>query len=160
MTPTLSNIVSKLQSLALNHKQVEFFYYGSIVEVLNGSDVTYPACFVEMLGITVTTDEDQTKCQFRIWFCDILNLSEGAKNNYLELQSDLVLIAEDMISMINSTLLYDFWTVNTVYPLTFAEEQLRDYVISVSFDIEISVPYLADRCQVPNTLNTNVESGI
>jgi hypothetical protein len=157
MIATLNQIVSKLQSLALNHKQVKYFYYGNIVEVLNGGDIPYPACFVELNGATVTTDEDLTKYQFRIWFCDLLNLSEGAKNNYLELQSDLVLIAEDMISMINSTILYDFWTVNEVYPLVFAEEQMRDYIISVSFDVEISVHYLADRCIVPNILNTNVE---
>lgn len=160
MIPTLNQIVSKLQSLALNHKQVKYFYYGNLIEVLNGSDVSYPACFVELLGATVTTEEDQTKYQFRIWFCDVLNISEGARDNYLELQSDLVLIAEDMISMINSTLLYDFWSAGTIYPLVFAEEQLRDYVISVSFDIEIAVTYLADRCIVPNLLTTNVESGI
>ena len=157
MIATLNQIISQLQSLALNHKQVKYFYYGNIVEVLNGDEVTYPACFVELQGATVTTDEDQTKYQFRIWFCDILNLSEGAKNNYLELQSDLVQIAEDMISMMNSTILYPFWNINSVYPLVFAEEQLKDYVISVSFDVEIGITYLNDRCIVPNILSTNVD---
>jgi hypothetical protein len=146
---TLNQIVQKLQDLALNHKQVKYFYYGNIVESLNNGDVSYPACFVQLAGATVTTEEDLTKYQFRIWFCDVLNISEGAKSNYTELQSDLVSIAEDMIAMINSTLLYGFWTVGTVYPLQFAEEEFRDYVVSVFFDIDISVIYLADRCQIP-----------
>ena len=158
--PTLNQIVQKLQDLALNHKQVKYFYFGNIVESLNGGNVSYPACFVEMTGATVTTEEDQTKFQFRIWFCDVLNMSEASKENYLELQSDLISITEDMIAMMNSTLLYPFWNVGAVYPLQFAEEQFRDYVMSVSFDVEIGVTFLADRCQVPNTLNTYREDGI
>jgi len=157
---TLNQIVARIQSLALNHKQVKYFYFGNMIEVLNGADLVYPACFVEMIGATVSTQDDQTHYQFRIWFADVLNISDGARENYLELQSDLMLIAEDMISMMNSTILYDYWTINETYPIQFAEEQLRDYVMTVSFDVEIAITYLADRCIVPEYLTTYRENGI
>lgn len=155
---TLNQCVKRLKSLALNHKQVKEFYFGSVLDYTDDSDRNYPACIVELKGSNISIDQTQTKYQFRIWFLDLLNISEGARENITEVKSDLTSIAEDMIAMINSPSFYSDWSLGETdnYPLNYSEEKFEDYTVAVDFDIEIGVPFLADRCQVPNISSENV----
>lgn len=146
---TLNQVISRLRSLAESHKQINHFDFCEIKEFLSRGDFDYVAVCVEFPEVTITRDERQTKFKFPVWICDKLNLETKSRQNETDLQSDLLSIAQDFIAMINSSLFYDTWTINTVYPVKFESEALTDYVVTVSFDIEIGIDYLTDRCQVP-----------
>lgn len=146
---TLNQVINRLQSLAENHKQVRSFYYGDIAEFLANGEVKYPACFVQLVNSNVSIADNLTHHNFQIFFCGLLNISEGARENFAELQSDLTSIAEDMIAMINAPAFYGDWTINQEYSLSTSAEKFEDYVMAVDFTIDIAVNYTADRCQVP-----------
>lgn len=147
---TLNQTIDRLRSLAKAHRQINYFDFREIKEFLDLGNFKYPAICVEFPDVTISRDDHQTIFKFPIWICDVLDISMEARKNETDLQSDLLSIAQDYIAMINSSLFYSDWTINTVYPVKFASEELNDYVVTVSFDIEIGIDFNMDRCQVPS----------
>lgn len=154
---TLNQIVNRIQSLAQNHKQIKYFRYDDIMQVMNSGDIIYPACFLDLDTATMDRSKRMTIYKFRIWLCDINDLSKDARSNINEVESDLMLMAEDMFAMINSTLLQEDWEPDEVCQVNIVDEEFQDHVVAVYFDINIGTEYVLDRCAVPNKLNTYVE---
>jgi hypothetical protein len=155
---TLNQTVARLKSLALSHKQIESFYYGPIVDFLQNGDVKYPACFIEHNSGTVSKTEKQTSHKFTVWFCDLVNVAQDAKGNDDEVESDLTSIAEDYFAMVSSTVYQDTWNVGEEVQLQYYQEKFEDLVGAVAFDLTIGTPFLSNRCQVPTTDNSFIES--
>ena len=155
---TLNQTVARLKSLALSHKQINTVFYGPIVDALQGGDISYPACFIEHNSGVVSKTDKQTSHKFTIWFCDLVNVAQDARENDDEVESDLTSVAEDYFAMVHSTVYQDTWNVSEDIQLTYYQEKFEDLVGAVAFDLTIGTPFLSNRCQVPTTDNSFIES--
>ena len=149
MSLTLNQIITRLERLALSHKQLNHFYFGDMVEWLAKGDVTYPAVFCDMSVGVIDKAEKQVAYDFDVWFCDLADVAESSKRNEVEVMSDLSSIAQDYKAMLAFTGYQDDWDIVEKSPMEFFKEKFEDIVIAVKLSVTIAVKFDSNRCQVP-----------
>lgn len=152
---TLNQVINRLQTIALSHKQINHFYYGSIAEWLENGDVQYPACFVEHNTSNISSTGRTVTHQFRVYFLDLVNVSNDAKGNEVEVLSDMMSVAQDIVfackdpdyeSPANDNLA---WFTTGDAPAILYKDKLKDVTAGVSIDLPISTLMDIDRCAIP-----------
>lgn len=149
MPLTLNQIVKRIESLALAHHQINHFYFGDVPEFDANGDIVYPGVFLEMLPGTVDRAAHQKRFNFRIFFLDLVKVSDDTEANETEVLSDMDGVATDMLAMLMSSQYQEDWLIiesAAISPLT---ESLGDMVAGVSAEVGIIVDFLADSCVVP-----------
>lgn len=147
---TLNAIVQRIKTVALAHGQIRNFYQGQVTDFLNEKKTKYASCFLQDSGsATIDASQKATVIPFKLFLLDLVNVSENAKDNELEVQSDMLSVAEDLIAQFDDSNYAD-WKVSLNNSVTFVKEDLDDMVAGVVIDISISYPYLRDRCAVPS----------
>ena len=145
---TLKQIITRLEGLALSHKQINHYFLGEFDEFLDSEDVTYPACFAELnrSGNIALTDR-LAKYQFTFYFFDLLDIANNALQNEWEVKSDMSSVAQDFIAMLN----YNgfAWQLNTEYTMSVNDYELQDLCAGVSVTVQIGARFDANKCQVP-----------
>ena len=152
MALTLNQVLSRIRTLSLSHRQINSFYFGEVPEFDANGDVDYMACFAEQLPGTIDRSQHLQFFNFRIYLVDRVLVSEDTEGNEQDVLSDTASVAADLVAM----LMYyentgDDWVVSEVNPVTPITEQLNDMVAGVFVEVSIGVEFIADRCQVPAT---------
>lgn len=149
MPLSLNQIVARLRTLSLSHRQVNSFYYGDPHEYTANGDITYPAIFVESQPGTIDRINKIQRYAFRIYCFDLVHVSQDTEENETEVLSDTSQIIDDLIAMVaNPVYQYD-WIIGDTAGKILGTEQLDDMLAGVVADIEIGVEYLTDSCVVP-----------
>jgi len=151
MTLTLNQIIQRLETLALSHKQIKSFFVGDVADLLSYKDVEYPLCYVNVDAGQVSTSEKKTTFNFKVYFLDLLNVSDKALQNEWELKSDLTSIAQDYIAMVNYSGYSKDWQTDVNYNLQIKTYDMNDVCVGVQVDIAVKTLFANNRCQVPAT---------
>lgn len=144
---TLNQIVKELTTIGNDHEQINFVYFGDVWERLSNGEVTYPAMFFTLTGANVAAKE--IGYSFSLYFMDRM-LSE--ETNETEVLSDMTQVAGDIVAQLRFPTDYQnvTWTLNQNLPLTFYTESDPDYLAGVKLDINLTVPFINNRCEVPS----------
>lgn len=147
---TLKQVIKRIEDLVLSHKQINHFFIGNFDEFLDGADVTYPACFVELDQVgTISLTNRLATYSFTFHFFDLLDIAERSLENEWEVKSDMSSIAQDILAMLNYTGFQHTWEIGTSYELSIDDYQLQDLTAGVSIKVNISTRFDANKCQVP-----------
>jgi hypothetical protein len=149
---TLNQIISRIGTLALAHKQIRSFYRGAPTDfdIQGGAgDNIYPALFCEKLPGSTNRSEHQHTYNFRLYFYDLINVAEGSQENEQDVLSDMDSVALDFLAMLMSSVYQDDYEVATTSSEESLVQQLGDMVGGSVHEIGIKVDFLADNCQVP-----------
>ncbi len=146
---TFNQIKDRLQEIGESHKQVATFYFGNPEDFFAQKDITYPAIICEPLGGTINKQQKQTLLSYKLYFLDLVNLSEGTRNNLYEVISDQLSIAEDFIALADNQNTYRDWYILSSDNLEFYELDFSDACGGVSIDLSIRAAFDINRCQVP-----------
>lgn len=152
MALTLNQIVDRLRTLALAHKQIKSFYFGAPGEFdIQGGDgdVTYPALFCEKLPGSTNRAQHQHQYNFRLYFYDLVGVAEAAEENETDVLSDMDSVGLDFLAMLMSATYQDDWMISDNVSEESREEQLGDMVAGSVREVGILIDFLADSCQVP-----------
>ena len=147
---TLNQVVSRLEKLAVNHKQINHFYFGDAFEWFANGEIKYPACFIDFTTGSIDKASRLTSYDFDIWFCDLADVATNARRNEIEVFSDLTRIAEDYRAMLSYTGFYDTWVIEDNSPLNYFKHDYEDIVVGMKMSVRISTAFASDRCQVPS----------
>jgi hypothetical protein len=141
MAYTLNQIVKKITDYGSQHAQIEFVLYGDVVDHLSQGEVTYPAFFFNMSGVSMLAK--QITYTFSLYFMDrqIENTEE------IEVMSDQLLICQDIIALIRDNA--NEWLVSENIPMEFFVESEPDVLAGVKADITLTLSSINNRCQVP-----------
>jgi len=150
---TLNQVIKRIQTIALAHKQINDFREGDVITFLRDSDVSYPACFVQILPGRISRVEKQTTVRIGIYLCDLVDLSIDSKENELEVKSDLLLIAEDLMAAFTYPQYSLDWEIANESSIEFLDEKFEDMVSAVLMTLDIKTRFDSNRCQIPSTLN-------
>ena len=154
---TLKQIVHRINQLATSHQQINQVGFGSVEDLQNlvTTGLIFPMCFIELKdNIDISRDDKLQRFNFSLYFFDQHNVIEGARSNVIEVKSDLVSIATDLLAMLQRDVDYDVnqdWAVSQSSSLSAKEYQLTDLCIGVELPVQVGLRYAADRCQVPMT---------
>lgn len=145
---TLNNVITRLRTLALSHDQINHFYFGDPHE-FDVSDVSYPACFLEMGTGVVDRATHQTTFNFRVYFLDLVKVSTDTEGNETEVLSDMASVMQDFLAMAMFHDYEDTWEIGDTSNFVAMTEALNDMDAGVVVDMAVKIDFLADRCQVP-----------
>lgn len=152
MALTLNQVIKRLETLALSHKQIKSFYRGAPVDfdIQGGAgDNIYPALFCEKLPGSTNRTEHQHQYNFRLHFYDLVNIASGSQENEQEVLSDMDSVGLDFMAMIMSYTYQDIWQIVDNSSEESQVFQLGDLVGGSVREIGIKIDFLADNCQVP-----------
>lgn len=149
MSLTLNQVIDRIRTLALSHRQINSFYFGDVPEFEANGEIEYPACFLEQQPGSIDRVEKLQKFNFRLYLVDLVPESTASEENETEVLSDMHSVAADVVAMLMYSGYQDDWLITDTSPVTPVTESLNDLVAGVYVDIEIGVDFLADRCQVP-----------
>ena len=146
-TTTLNQIVSSLQSIATNHKQIHGFQFGELPDLYT-SGVSNPVeLWVQVDSIKRT--RSTSKYSFTFWIVDSVRRGSDA---FTEVYSDTAQIAEDVIAQLRHP---DYnWTFINVsedddIDIMFFNEITPERYFGVSFKAAIQLRKADDRCAIP-----------
>ena len=72
---TLKQVKTRLESLANSHRQINAAKFVGYDEALDGADIIYPACVIELQKDNkVSLTERLTYFRFRIYFFDLIDI--------------------------------------------------------------------------------------
>lgn len=159
MVLTLNQILKIIRDKALNHAQINSFYFGDPWEMGSGSKVTiygnteqstpiYP-----LVGLTLLRTVKQEKLKstvFNLWVCDQVFKGEG---NETEVLSDTDLIISELHDQINTYLKYTQTTnvasLNQDFTYEDFTEKFDDEVSGHQGEITLTQFNSRDTCQIP-----------
>ena len=141
MAYTLNQIVKKIEDYGNQHPQIKFVLYGDVVDHLSQGEVTYPAFFFNMSGVSMLSK--QITFTFSLYFMDrqIENTEE------IEVMSDQLLICQDIIALIRDNA--NEWLVSENIPMEFFMESEPDVLAGVKADVTLTLSSINNRCQIP-----------
>jgi hypothetical protein len=141
---TLSNLVSKLNEIQENHPMINTFGEGNIYDYVdNGGEIKYPVMWVVMKPLNY--NNKVLSYRATIVFADLLTED---KSNRLQLQSDQLQVALDVIAKLKLDNTYNF-NISDSSAIEFFEERFDDFTAGVTADIEILDPNPLDKCSIP-----------
>lgn len=149
MALTLNQIIQRIRSLSLSHRQVNSFYFGDVHEFDANGDITYPGVFLEQQPGSIDRVAKQLRYNFRLFCLDLVNVSEQTEGNETDVLSDMHGVAIDIVSMMMNAFYQDDWMIvdtAVVLPVT---ESLGDMVAGAVLEIGVLVDFIADSCVVP-----------
>jgi hypothetical protein len=142
---TLSNLISKLKAIQVSHTMIRTFGEGDIYDYVdNGGEIEYPVMWTVVKPSTFSAGV--MRYRLVLLFADLLTED---KSNNLQIQSDQLLVALDVLSKLKLDNTYSFNT-NQQANIDFFEERFDDFTAGVSIDIEIIDPQPLNLCQFPN----------
>jgi hypothetical protein len=141
MAYTLNQIVKKITDYGNQHAQIEYVLYGDVVDHLSLGEVTYPAFFFNMSGISMQFK--QITYTFSLYFLD----RQIENTEQIEVQSDQIQICQDIVAQIRNN--SNEWIISENIPMDYFCETEPDVLAGVKADISITVSSINNRCQIP-----------
>lgn len=147
---TLNQVIQRLSILAGAHKQLQSFSNpASITDALNDKTVAYPACLsLDVPGSNIDVVSKTVTFSFRLFFLDLVNISDGTKQNEQDAQSDMLTIAMDFLAQMDYSG-YTDWKIAAASPVVFVTDTENDRVAGVTVDVSIITPWNKNICAVP-----------
>lgn len=149
---TLNSVIKRINVITSAHKQIRSFLHNvNIVEWLNGHTDQYPAAFLQDNSGNISTKGHATTLGFKLFLVDLVNVSGDTKANELDVQSDMLGVAQDLIAQFNRP--ENDWMLspdNNVQQLVEGENSLYAGVV-VTFTIRYA--FTQNICSVPTTFD-------
>lgn len=148
---TLNQVVARIKSLALGHKQVRDFRKGLVTDFFADKAAKYPAvCLQDNSGVISLAGHAAT-LNYRMFIADLVHVSQDTKLNEQDVHSDMVSIAMDLLAQMNNGN-YDDWKISADNSLALFSENEGDMQAGCVIDLTIGFIYQQNICQVPTDI--------
>lgn len=148
---TLNQVLRRIQSITLAHKQVRSFKQGLVTDFFADKTTKYPAVCLQDNAGTISLSGHATTLSYRMFLLDLVHVSEDSKQNEQDVQSDMVSIAEDLLAQMNFPG-FDDWAISSDNQLQLLVEQDNDLIAGCYFDFSVRIMYAQNVCQVPTSI--------
>jgi len=141
---TLVDLVKKLKAIQEAHPMIRTFGEGDIYDYVdNGGEIQYPVLWTVVRPAIYNSTT--LRYDLVLLFADLLTED---KSNRLQIQSDQMLVALDVLAKLK---LDNDYTFNTVpnSTLEFFQERFDDFTAGVSISVQVTAPMPLNMCQIP-----------
>jgi hypothetical protein len=141
---TLVDLIKKIQDIQEAHPMIRTFGEGDIYDYVdNGGEIQYPVLWT----VVKPSLYNGTTLRYRLvlLFADLLTED---KSNRLQIQSDQMMVALDVLSKLKLDQSYSFNTAPQA-TMDLFQERFDDFTAGVSIEIEITSPMPLNFCQIP-----------
>lgn len=148
---TLNQVLKRIESLALGHRQVRTFRKGLVTDFFTDKKTKYPAVCLQDQGGNISLSGHATTLNYRLFILDLVNVSQETKVNENEVLSDTVSIAQDLLAQMNNGN-YDDWKISTDNNLQLVVEAENDMPAGCVIDFSVRIMYEQNICQIPTDI--------
>lgn len=148
---TLNQVLKRIQSLTLAHKQVRTFKQGLVTDFFTDKTTKYPAVCLQDNNGTISLSGHATTLSYRMFLLDLVHVSEDSKQNEQDVQSDMVSIAQDLLAQMSYPG-YTDWAISADNQLQLLVENDNDLIAGCFFDFSVRIMYERNVCQVPTDI--------
>lgn len=148
---TFNAVIKRIRLLVLGHKQIRTFKKGLASEFLTDQTTKYPAVFLQDSGGSISTAGHATTLNFRIFFVDLVHVSEETKENEQDVHSDMISIAMDIIAQMNVGDFSD-WRLSTDNALQLLVEGDGDMYAGCYVDFSLRTMFKQNICAIPTEI--------
>lgn len=145
---TLNQIIRRIKETSLAHQQLREFYFGLPTDFLTKKTTRYASAFLQDTSGSVDIGSNQVSVGFKLFLLDLVHVAADTKDNELDVQSDMMSIALDLIAEMNHSS-YTDWKISASNPIVLLSEEFDDLVAGVAVDFTVSFPWSASLCEVP-----------
>lgn len=145
---TLNQIIKRIREISLAHNQLRNFYFGVPTDFLTDKTTRYASAFLQDTSGSIDPGGNVVTVGFKLFLLDLVHVAAESKDNELDVQSDMMSIAMDLIAEMNHSS-YTDWKISASNPLTIVREQLDDLIAGAVVDFTISFPWDQSLCEVP-----------
>lgn len=147
---TLNNVIQRIREISLAHLQVRGFYHGVPTDFLTDKTTRYASVFLEDTSGAMSLSAKEISLGYKMFFLDLVNVSADAKENELEVQSDMISVAKDILATMNSSA-YTDWSISGANNLVLVKEEFDDMVAGVVIDFSVRLPWDKSFCESPTS---------
>jgi hypothetical protein len=151
---TLNQIVRRIKTIALQHKQLRNFYFGNVTDFIEDKQTRYASLFLQDNQGVIDVAGKVVSYNFKMFLLDLENVSNETQKNTLDVQSDMASVATDLLAEFNHSDYLD-WKLSSGSSFGLVRESFDDIVAGIVVDLTIQIPYDNNTCAVPN-INENV----
>lgn len=148
---TLKQIITKLQELQEDHKQINDFHFGDPFDFGAERSVIYPLMGVQLTSGKLGLRTDQMGLS--LYFADLV---PEDKFNKVEVLSDMRLVAMGIYAQFRDYLQENDIKLEDDAPLEDIEDVWDEAVYGYRIDFNITQFYSTDSCQEPSTFDPSV----
>lgn len=148
---TLNQVIKRIHTLSLGHKQVRDFRKGLISDFFADKTAKYPAVCLQDNGGNISLSGHAATLNYRLFVLDLVHVSEDTNTNEDDVLSDTLSIAMDLLAQMNSGN-YDDWRISADNNVQFLVENENDMQAGVVIDLTIAFMYSQNVCQVPTDI--------
>jgi hypothetical protein len=148
---TLNNVIKRIETLALGHKQIRSFKKGLVTDFFADKNTQYPAVCLQDVSGSISLSGHASSLSYRMFLADLIHVSEDTGSNELDVQSDMVSVAMDLLAQMNHGN-YDDWRISADNSLTLFTENENDLQAGCIIDFTVSFMYTQNVCQIPTTV--------
>lgn len=148
---TLRSVSRRISLIVSDHSQMRSFFQNvEADEWLNDKDTLFPAALLLDNGGIISPGGHATTLSFRLFLVDVVNVSEGTKLNELDVQSDMLGVAQDIIAQVNRSGCND-WFPNG--DCVFQELADGDNVLyaGIVVDFSVRIVFTQNICAIPTS---------
>lgn len=151
---TLKEIIERIESISLAHDQLKSFYFGLPSDFLTDKKTVLPGIFLQDVPGVIDQSRNELVASFKMYVLAIVKpTSEEKAADELQVQSDMLIVAQYLLAEMNDPAAYTDWSLNVASSYTLLREEFDDLVAGVVVDIQIRTPYTQDICD-PMVLST------
>ena len=145
---TLNQKVARIRAICLAHLQIRNFYFGTVTDFLTDKTTLYASAFLQDTPGVLDVAKKEEVVGFKLFLLDLVNVAANAKENELEVQSDMLEVVKDIIAEMDHSS-YTDWAISTSNAVTVLREEFDDLVAGVVVEVSVRSPYTKDTCAVP-----------
>lgn len=145
---TLNQVIKRIETLALAHKQVRSFRKGLVSDLFADKTALYPAVCLQDFGGSISLSGHATTLTYKLFFVDLVHVSEDANDNEQDVESDMVSIAMDLLAQMNNGN-YDDWKISPDNSVDLIVENEGDMFAGCVVDVSIRIMFQQNICQIP-----------
>jgi hypothetical protein len=153
---TFTQIIRRIKTIVQSHQQVRAFGRGLVTDFLTDKTTNYPAVFLQNSGGQINLGGHSSTVNFRMFIVDLVHVSEDAKDNETDVQSDMISIGMDILAQLNNGN-YNDWRVSSGNSFQLLSESGDDMYAGIYIDFSIGFQYSQNVCEVPTT-KTNYQT--
>ena len=145
---TYNQVIKNLNNIADSHLQINSFFYGYVEDIATSGTIYYP-----MMSVTPTPAYFRDKALYLNFTIAFMDLVHKGGTNVQDVESDMLSVALDIISQLQSSE-YGFMLDTNSPRLEPFRDKFADEVTGWSCDLILKLPIGFDRCQIPiETIN-------
>lgn len=148
---TLRSVSRRISLIVSDHLQIRSFFQNvEADEWLNDKDTLFPAALLLDNGGVISPGGHATTLSFRLFLVDVVNVSEGTKLNELDVQSDMLGVAQDIVAQVNRSGCNDWFPGGDS---VFQELADGDNVLyaGVVVDFSVRIVFTQNICAIPTS---------